>query len=124
MNETNKDNVIAQRMREARRLSGLSQGQVAKMLSMHRPTISEIEAGNRKVSAAELSKFAEIYDVDMAFLLGETPDEMSPTDPKLQLAARELSKLSPESLKSLMRALAAFQHEEKPKSDGDDEEQA
>ena len=54
---------LAERLREARKLAGLSQGKVAEMLDMHRPTITEIEKGNRKVSAEEISKFAEIYDV-------------------------------------------------------------
>ena len=40
---------MAERIREARTLAGLSQGQVAKMMGMHRPSISEIEAGNRRV---------------------------------------------------------------------------
>jgi transcriptional regulator with XRE-family HTH domain len=39
---------------------------------MHRPTISEIEAGNRRVSADELKTFADIYDVTVGWLLGET----------------------------------------------------
>ena len=47
---------IATRLREARKVAGLSQGQVAKLLAMHRPTISEIEAGNRRVSAEEVTK--------------------------------------------------------------------
>jgi transcriptional regulator with XRE-family HTH domain len=61
---------IAERLREARKAAGLSQGQVAKLLQMHRPTISEIEAGNRRVSAEELVKFAETYDVTVSWLLG------------------------------------------------------
>lgn len=117
----NREQLIASRLKEARRLSGLTQGQVAKMLDMHRPTISEIEAGNRKVSAAELGRFAEVFDVSVAYLAGETAEELSPSDPKLQLAARELSKLSPDALHSLMRALAVFQRDEEPR-EGDDEQ--
>jgi len=41
-----------------KRLSGFTQGQVAKRMDMHRPTVSEIEAGNRRVSADELKQFA------------------------------------------------------------------
>lgn len=99
--------VIVQRLREARQLAGLSQGQVAKMMEMHRPTISEIEAGNRRVSAAEIMRFAEIYDVSTGYLLGDAPDKLSMNDPRLQLAARELAKLSPDALDGLLRALAA-----------------
>ena len=39
--------VIAQRIREARKSAGLSQGQVAKLMGLqHRPIVSEMEAGS------------------------------------------------------------------------------
>lgn len=107
--------VIATRLREARKMAGLSQGQVAKLLGMHRPTISEIEAGNRRVSAEELSKFAEMYDVTVSWLLAETADQLEVDDPRLQLAARELSKLKPDDLDRLLRLLASMRS-----SDSDD----
>ena len=100
--------VIASRLREARKMAGLSQGQVAKLLEMHRPTISEIEAGNRRVSAEELSKFAEMYDVTVSWLLAETAEQLETDDPRLQLAARELSKLKPDDLDRLLRLLASM----------------
>jgi transcriptional regulator with XRE-family HTH domain len=100
--------VIAGRLREARQLAGLSQGQVAKMLDMHRPSVTAIEAATRRVSAEELSRFAEIYDVSLAYLTGEVPDTVGLDDPRLQLAARELGKLPPESLDQLLKALAAL----------------
>lgn len=107
--------VIATRLREARKMAGVSQGQVAKLLGMHRPTISEIEAGNRRVSAEELSKFAEMYDVTVSWLLAETADQLEVNDPRLQLAARELSKLKPDDLDRLLRLLASMRG-----SDSDD----
>ena len=109
---------MAGRIREARTLAGLSQGQVAKMMGMHRPSISEIEAGNRRVSADELARFADLFDVSTAYLLGETPDTLSLDDPKLQLAARELAKLSPEALEGLLRALAAVRTDSDDKTKG------
>jgi transcriptional regulator with XRE-family HTH domain len=99
---------IGARLREARSFAGLSQGQVAKLMQMHRPTVSEIEAGNRRVSAEELSKFAALYDVTVAFLTGDAPETLAVDDPKLQLAARELRKLRPRQLDQLLRVLAAF----------------
>lgn len=113
MDDVERRRAIAGRLREARRLSGFSQGQVAKRMDMHRPSISEIEAGNRRVSAEELSRFAELYDVSTAFLTGEAPDSMSLDDPRLQLAARELQKLPPESLEKLLQALAALRADDK-----------
>lgn len=113
MDDVDRRRATAARLREARRLSGLSQGQVAKRMDMHRPTISEIEAGNRKVSAEELSRFAALYDVSVAYLTGDAPDSMSLDDPRLQLAARELKKLPAESLDKLLQALAAFRIDDK-----------
>jgi transcriptional regulator with XRE-family HTH domain len=113
--ETEPRQHIAKRIREARTLAGLSQGQVAKMMGMHRPSISEIEAGNRRVSAEEVTRLADVFDVSTAYLLGNAPDKLSPDDPKLQLAARELAKLSPEALDGLLRALAVV------RMDSDDE---
>ncbi|MBB4124468.1 helix-turn-helix domain-containing protein [Martelella radicis] len=121
MSEKDRQKRIADRIKEARQLSGLSQAQAAKMLEKHRPTISEIENGNRKVSATELAQFAEIYEVSINYLMGAGPDQMNPSDPKLQLAARELSKLSPDALNSLMRALAVIQEDDKD-DDSDDGE--
>lgn len=100
--------VIAARLRKARTLAGLSQGQVAKMLDVHRPTISQIEAGERNVTAEEIARFAEMYDVSTAWLLGERSETLDEQDDDVQLAARELKKLKPDDLKNVLAALAAL----------------
>jgi transcriptional regulator with XRE-family HTH domain len=101
-------NRIAERIREARKLAGLSQGQVAKLMDLHRPTISEIEAGNRHVRSEELSLFAELFDVSVSWLLGKGVDTLDENDPKVQLAARELRKLAPKDLDRLLTLLAVM----------------
>jgi transcriptional regulator with XRE-family HTH domain len=94
----------AERLREARELAGLSQGQVAARLGLHRPTISEIEAGRRKVSAHEISQFAELYGVSVDWLVtGKAADGAA--DAKLLIAARELSKMSEKDLDRLFNML-------------------
>src|SRR5919199_6011728 len=93
-----KRSIIAARLREARKMAGLSQAQVAKRLGLHRPSITEAEAGNRKVSADEIAKLAEIYDVSLSWLLGEGADKLDIHDDKIKLAARELRKLKPDDL--------------------------
>ena len=108
MSTTDKKQQIAERLREARKLAGLTQGQAAAKMGMHRPTVSEIEAGNRNVTVTELSQFAETYDVDPAWLSGTGPEQLDPEDKHLQLAFRELKKIKPEDLDRLMRALAAL----------------
>lgn len=100
--------IIASRIREARRMAGLSQAQVAQILGLHRPSISEIEAGNRNVSAEEIAQLAEMFDVKASWLLGEDADKVDIYDNKLQLAARELQKLKPEDLDRLLTILASM----------------
>lgn len=104
--------LIAARVREARKMAGLSQGQVARSLDMHRPSVSEIEAGNRRVSADELSKLAELFDVSIAWLTGEGSDRLDPHDAKLELAARELQRMKPEHLDRLLTILASLKEDD------------
>lgn len=103
---------ISLRLKVAREQSGLSQGQVARMLSMHRPTISEIEAGRRRVSSEELSKFADIYNVSISWLATDKPEM---PDPKIELAARELAKLKPEDIDTVLQLLKTLRKTEKSK---------
>jgi transcriptional regulator with XRE-family HTH domain len=102
---TEQRHAIAARLRLARERAGVSQGQVAKLLSMHRPTVTEIEAGRRSVSAEELSVFARVYSVTVGWLTGEPRD---PAADRLELAARELSKLKPKDVDLLMDLLASL----------------
>jgi transcriptional regulator with XRE-family HTH domain len=118
--EAAKRSLIAERLKEARKLAGLSQGYVAKMLGLHRPSVSEIEAGNRRVSADELARLAGIYDVNVAWLLGEAPDTLDAQDPRLELAARELTKLKPDDLDRLLKLLAAMRSDPTPNGEGGD----
>lgn len=96
---------IGSRLRLAREMAGLSQAQVAKMLSLHRPSVSEIEAGRRKVSAEELVKLAEIYDVKLSWLAGSDARDSDAEDERVKLAARELARLKTDDYKRLLELL-------------------
>jgi transcriptional regulator with XRE-family HTH domain len=95
---------VAERLREARLAAGVSQGQVAKLLGYHRPTITEIEADRRKVSAEEIQKFAETYGVSVNWLL-TGKQSAAAQDAKILLAARELSKMSEKDLDRLIATI-------------------
>ena len=95
---------IAARLRTARETAGLSQGQAAKRLEMHRPTISEIEAGRRRVSAEEVIRFAEVYNVDAKWIMEGSSSCVEDSD-KIVLAARQLSKLKDKDLDRLMKLI-------------------
>lgn len=105
--------IIASRLKEARKMAGLTQGQVAAQMGLHRPAISEIEAGNRSVSGEELTTFASMYEVTVSWLAGEGAEKLDPQDDRLQLAFRDLKKLKPEDLDKVLTALAAIRREEK-----------
>jgi len=95
---------IAGRLRTAREAAGLSQGQVAKLLDFHRPTISEIEAARRRVSAEELTLFASLYGVSTEWLT-KAEEESDPAEDRILLAARELSKMKDKDLDKLLSLL-------------------
>ena len=96
---------VSERLRVAREQAGLSQGQVARMLKKHRPTISEIEAGRRRVTAEEVASLAKIYSVSVDWLTSSGFEE-DDLDPRVQLAARELAKLKPDDLDKVLKLLA------------------
>ena len=100
---------IAARLRAAREAAGLSQGQAAKKLDFHRPTITEIEAGRRSVSAEELAAFAQLYSVETWWLSCSAPEDNASVDmARYQLAARQLSKMKPADFDRLMALLTGL----------------
>lgn len=96
---------LAERLKRARKLAGLSQAQVAELMGFHRPTVSEIEAGRRKVASEELARFAELYHVSTTWLLGQEDVGLSLN---AIVAARELEKMKPEDLERLLEIIAAI----------------
>jgi transcriptional regulator with XRE-family HTH domain len=89
-------------------MAGLSQGQLAKLLNFHRPTVSEIEAGNRRVTTEELRQISVLLDVSTSWILGENTGKVERDDPRVELAAREFSRLKPADLDRLLKLLAAI----------------
>lgn len=98
---------LGERLKLARVQAGLSQGQVAKQLGWHRPTVSEIEAGRRRVTSEELAEFAKLYEVTTAWLT-ETEADDPELDARVRLAARELAKLKSDDLDAVLRLLASM----------------
>lgn len=95
---------VAKRLKIARENSGLSQAQVAREMKLHRPTISEIEAARRQVSVREAKDFADIYGVSIEWLL-DIDQNKNDLDARLELAARELSKMKSGDLDKVMNLL-------------------
>lgn len=70
------DNVtIGDRLQEARRALGLTQGEVGKQVSLAISTISEIESGKRSVTGAELHAFARLYHRPITFFFTDKGED-------------------------------------------------
>lgn len=110
MTEMDRKQIIAERIKLAREQAGLSQGKLAKILKYHRPTISEIEAGRRNVTADELSELADILKVSVTWLSAakNDPSDSGQYSSKIQLAARELSKIKKDDLDKVLNLLATL----------------
>jgi transcriptional regulator with XRE-family HTH domain len=82
--------IVAARLREARDVTGLTQGDVSAALGIPRSSVAAFEAGSRKVSAVELRALSTLYGRSVAWLIGE---EESP-DLRGQALYRATSSLS------------------------------
>lgn len=60
---------IGARIRTLRKRTGINQQTLAEMLGVSRPAVSQIEKGDRKVSADELGRLANIFNVSVDSLL-------------------------------------------------------
>lgn len=96
---------IGERLRWAREQAGLTQTQIARMLNYHRPTISQIEAGQRVVRPDEIARFASLYGVQEGWIMhGETGIPAN-QDARVEIAARELAKLRKEDLDTILKVI-------------------
>jgi Zn-dependent peptidase ImmA (M78 family)/transcriptional regulator with XRE-family HTH domain len=66
---------LGSRLRAARESCGLKQDDVARHLGLSRPTIAQMELGNRAVTSLELDKLAYFFDRDINWFVNETFEE-------------------------------------------------
>lgn len=62
---------LGRRLRQAREACGLTQDEVAEKLSVARPTVAQMELGNRAVNSVELDRLAYLYARDIREFLAE-----------------------------------------------------
>jgi transcriptional regulator with XRE-family HTH domain len=63
---------LGKRIRQFRESRGLSQEALAKLLGVSRPTLSLIEAGERKVTADEVKRLGDIFNISVDSFFDET----------------------------------------------------
>ena len=101
---------ITARLKVAREQAGLTQAQVARILGLHRPSVSEMEAGRRSIAADELATLAETYGVSVNWLL--EGDAGTVNHIRYEMAARRLSNMREEDIDQLMQLLASLKCKE------------
>lgn len=93
---------LGDRLREARKYLGLTQEEVAGYLRIPRTALSDIESGQRRVEAIELTRLARLYRQSVGYFTGE--DEMSAElPPDVAHLARRVADLSMEDREELGR---------------------
>lgn len=60
---------LGYRIKKLRELTGMNQERLAKLMGVSRPTISQIENGERKIHAEELKKFSDIFGISVDSIL-------------------------------------------------------
>jgi len=63
---------LGDRLREARKYLGLKQEEVANYLKIPRTALTDIENGQRRVEAIELTRLAKLYRQPVAYFTGES----------------------------------------------------
>lgn len=81
---------IGQRITELRKAKGLSQEDLARMIRISRPSLAQIELGNRGVDILELQRFALILEFSLdEFLSKDFPVDDPVTDPDVKTRRKE-----------------------------------
>lgn len=91
---------LYERIKEARTELHLSQDYVAKFLGVNRTAIVEIESGKRKVSADELGKLSELFQIPADELLNGRSTEMP-----VQMFARRFGALDEADQQELLNLI-------------------
>jgi transcriptional regulator with XRE-family HTH domain len=101
-NETNERQRLGERLREARKYLGLNQEEVAEFLKIPRTALVDIESGQRRVEAIELSRLAKLYKQPVGYFTGE--DAMAAALPaSVMFLAKQAAELSDEDKEEVSR---------------------
>lgn len=84
---------LGERLREARKYLGLKQEEVATYLKIQRTALTDIESGQRRVEAIELTRLAKLYKQPVSYFTGEDV-EASALPASVAHLARQAAELS------------------------------
>jgi Zn-dependent peptidase ImmA (M78 family)/DNA-binding XRE family transcriptional regulator len=93
---------LASRLREAREAAGLRQEDVARHLGLSRPSVAQMELGNRTVTGLELAELARLYGRDVRDFLAA---EFDPSQTVLALFRTASKEIGDEALEAFRDCL-------------------
>lgn len=90
---------LAERIKELREDFGLSQEELASKLELPRPSISQIESGQRDISSIEIVKLAKIFEISIDDLL---EDNLKTRKCKVSEKEAKMPKLNKDKFKQVL----------------------
>lgn len=72
-----KKDEFCKKLKQARVDANLTQGDVAKILSVPSSAVSLIESGERKIDVFELFELLKVYNKDISFFMGDSSENFS-----------------------------------------------
>jgi transcriptional regulator with XRE-family HTH domain len=90
--EASERQLLGERLRDARKYLGLNQEDVAAHLKIPRTALVDIESGQRRVEALELTRLAKLYKQPIGFFTGE--DAAATLPASVMFLAKQAAELS------------------------------
>jgi transcriptional regulator with XRE-family HTH domain len=120
MNDNEMRAVIAGRLREARLYIGISQEETANAVGLTRTAIVQIEKGERRVEAVELTRLAAVYQRPVEHFTDSQAEDglIAEASGKLRALARMANGLEDEDMKELEQFAAFLRDKSKIKKRG------
>jgi transcriptional regulator with XRE-family HTH domain len=93
---------LGEKLKEARKYLGLKQEDVAGYLNIPRTALGDIESGQRRVEAIELTRLAKLYKQPVSYFTGEDASTAA-LPPSVAHLARKAAELSDQDREELGR---------------------
>jgi transcriptional regulator with XRE-family HTH domain len=101
-NEATARQRLGERLREARKYLGLNQEDVAAYVKIPRTALGDIESGQRRVEAIELTRLAKLYKQPVGYFIGEDASAAA-LPAKVLFLARQAAELSDQDKEEVTR---------------------
>lgn len=76
---------IGRKLKELRNSRNLRQSELAELVGLSRPAISNIESGKRSLTLSTLKRFCEVYGIDISYFGIDTSSYDETTDLTLRI---------------------------------------